>query len=283
MRVVWISLGCLLLVGMTLLGAHNWGLSMNYQRFDHPFWGDDSRKPWIALRFASLDEARRAIALREDLILWIDARVTADQRVLTLTPGAIRHLLVEKSFPADKWRGPFPNRYRLDELRVLFPEAPLLEDVLREFPRQRVIINLVDNVTDAPSALVKALETGSPDQRILVQSETDVLIKSVKEQKPQWLYGSSIADLMRLMSLESVGILSACPFRGDVLIAPMKVSGRDAFTAGVIDEIHRRKKEVFLGPLEDGSEYDAARQHSPDAFILSSLELFHALLDQKRL
>lgn len=283
MRLFLISLGVVLLTVIALLTARFWGLATPSTRFAHPFWDHASAKPWIGVRVSSLDEAKRVTSLRPDAILWLDVRITADRQLLVLGQRAEKALVTEKNFRPETWKGPQLSRYQADELRVLVPDLPLFKDFVDALPGVRLIARIVDNVPDADLIFTQGTENLDLDQRLLLQSETDVILRTIKDKRPKWLFGASQADLMRLLSFESIGLAPVIGFRGDVLVTSLTVAGRPALNQGVVDEIHRRQKQVYIGPLEDGSEYDAARQFSPDALILSSPELFHTLSDQNRL
>lgn len=270
MRLLGISIGVLLIVGMALLSARIWGLSVGYQRFEHPFL---TTAPLIAVRVDNLEEAKRVVAGRPDVILWLDLRKLEDAQFLVLRDEPLREFLAEKSFPAGKYKGPKLARYTLEEIRPVFPQALLLPDAMKAFPEQRFILNVADNVADVDLDLVKTIEPLNPDKRVLVQSDTDVIIKLVKEKKPMWLYGTSWADLMRLMSFESLWLESAAPYRGDVFIAPLGIHGRPVFNDTVLAEVRRRQKTILLGPLMSNDEVQQAKNAKPDGFVFDRAEL----------
>jgi glycerophosphoryl diester phosphodiesterase len=281
MKLLLISFASVLVFFFGLFGVQQWGLSTPYQRFEHAFM--NGQNPKISVNVHKQSEAEKVIAAKPDAILWLDIRFTKDRRFVILAESEILATLVEKNLGANSWKGSYINRYGFDEIRALFPQAPLLEDMLNAFPQSRFILNIVDNVPEIHTDLVKHLEPFQLDERVLIQSDTDIIMKSIKTEKPKWLYGTSHADLMRLMSFDSVAILSATPFGGDVLIAPVTIKKRDGYNMNIVNEIHRRKKDVFLGPINTLGEYDAVRQNQPDGIVFSSAELFLAYLDQKSL
>lgn len=143
---------------------------------------------------------------------------------------------------------------------------PLVESLLREFPRQKFILN-VANQAEIDHRLVKVLQPFEPERRVLIQSDADVVIKAVKTGNPLWVYGTSWSDLTKLMSFESVGLLSLAGFNGDVFIAPLKIMDRPAFNAAILTEMRRRFRPVFLGPLRNPGEMEEAKAFSPDGYV----------------
>ncbi|MFZ4405296.1 MAG: hypothetical protein ACOYOK_14440 [Pseudobdellovibrionaceae bacterium] len=148
-------------------------------------------------------------------------------------------------------------------------EAQTLVQALQQWPNQRFILNIVDNVMNIHFTVINSIKDLDPDQRILIQSETDVLLRSIKERKPQWLYGSSRADLMRWLSFQSIGILPATPLKGDVFIVPLNYRPNKAsLNPGVIEELLRRNKKLIIGPLKTAEELVQAQNFKADGYVI---------------
>lgn len=281
MKLLLISLATVIFFAAVGVGLRSWGLATQYQKFEHAFWTPEG--PYWIVRVKTAMEGQRLTQEKADVIFWLDLHETRDHRFLVLPEDTVTLQLTEKIFGAEKWRGPQIPRYDLAELRPFFPDAPLLEDIMTEFPNQRFILNLVDNVPDIQFETVKLLQTLNPDKRVLIQSDTDVLLRSIKDLKPLWLYGTSHADIMRLLSFESIGLLSTTPFKGDVFISPLSLKGRSILNENVIEEMRRRKKMTILGPLTGNPDFEAARQANPDGYLFSTMEIFLHLRDQQLL
>lgn len=277
MKLVQIALGSLLFFGFTLLGIRYWGLSQPEQPFEHAFW-EAASHPVVKVRLLAEAES---LQLREpDVILWLDLQLTADHHFLVLGEDAVERITPRQL--GENYVGPRLSRYALERLRPLFPEAALLSDFLSRFPSKRFVLN-VPNGTDVHVHLVEALKDFQADRQVLIQSDTDSVLMSIKGLKPMWLYGTSRAALMKLVTLDSVGLGPAAPFRGDVFISPMTLNGRPAFTLSAYEEMRRRSKRLLLGPLSSREEFDAARQLAPTGFVSANPSFFLSILDQKSL
>ncbi|MBO9668465.1 MAG: hypothetical protein J7501_16830, partial [Bdellovibrio sp.] len=114
-----------------------------------------------------------------------------------------------------------------------------------------------------------------------IQSEANVVIQAVKDLKPEWIYGTGTPDLMRLMSFDSLWVLPATQFKGDVFVAPFKILNRPAFNDDVIAEMRRRKKRVFLGPIKTEEEFNRARAYNADGYITEDLTQLTNWLEKK--
>lgn len=278
MRLLSISLGTLLLLGFTLLGIRYWGLSFPVAPFDHPFWTPDLK---AVVRVTEPDQIDRLIAKDSRLAFWLDLQLTADNQFLVLPSGELPTILTPQAL-GEAYRGPRVSRYELAKLRPLLPKAPLLSDFLARFPQQRFVFN-IPNVENVHVVLLEALKGFAADKLAMIQSDTTAVLESIKKEHPLWLFGTSQAELMRLVSLDSIGLGPAAGFPGDVFVSALRWKDRPAFTESAFAEIKRRRKKSLLGPLRSREDYEAARQLEPDAFFFESEEIFLSLLDQKAL
>jgi hypothetical protein len=139
---------------------------------------------------------------------------------------------------------------------------------------------MVDNVADAHLRLIEAIEGLKPNARTLVQSDALILMTAVKDSKPEWVFGTSVPDLMRLMTLDSMYVLPAVLFKGDVFISPFTIIKRPAFNDDIIAEMHRRKKRIFLGPIENAAQLEKAKSLNATGYITRNLPELLRLLGQ---
>lgn len=271
---LFISAAAALFAGTLLMMTRFWGLAQPYQAFEHPFL---QAPPFPAMvKIHRPEQVQAVIDRQKDAIFWLDLYMTKDGHFLVLPESPALQLKAEtlkEKFLSDK-----TYFYDLSFLRLYFDQATLLEDFL-SITKNRLILNIKDNALNVHTQLMTAVEKAAAQERVLIQSDIERVIKTFKESRPLWLYGTSHSDLMRLLSFDSVGIVASSPFVGDVFIAPMKLLNRPAFNENVLQEIHRRKKTVFLGPLKDVSEVNTARGLQADGFIYENPELFLHQLD----
>lgn len=281
MRVVLISILSVFFVATALYGARIYGLQTPYQRFEHPFWSGD--KPLWSVNTRNAEEIKRLTQVKPDIVPWLDLQLSSDGHLVVIPQSSVRDLLTEKSFGPERWRGPQAHRYTLAELRMLFPDAASLGDLLTEFSELRFILNVPGQAPDIDRKLLAALDPLNPEKRVLIHCETDGILKDLKEERPRWLYSSSRADLMRWLSFESIGLLPATPFRGDVFFAPLSLKERSLELRPLVSEAHRRQKDFFVGPMNHSASFEEAKRLGADGYIFATFELFLALLDQKSL
>ncbi len=276
MRLLFISAGAVIVTLLILLMTRIWGLSQPYQAYEHPFLTKD--RPWQAVKISSVVEGKSLAKSNKDVIFWLDLSKTQDGHFLVLNPN--RNIQLTPELLKEKFRGPKTFFYDLKFLRLFYDREPLAEEFLASFPSQRFILNILDNAPDVHTAVSALAVKHKAENRILFQSDIELVLKSIKELHPLWLFGTSRSDIMRLLSFDSIGVLPASPFYGDVFISPMKVLDRPAFNENVLIEMRRRKKPVVLGPLQSEAEIVDARSLNPDAYIYENSRLFLKELDQ---
>lgn len=237
MKVIFISAGAVLLLFILLTITRLWGLGQHYPEFQHPFFSV-AEKPLVILKAKNLNDIEAALKTEPSLALWLDIETTIDAKLL------------------------FANTE--------------LKDVIAKYPKQRFVLNILGNVENVHNSLVKSLKDFSKEKLFLIQSNYNVVMSSVKNLEPFWLYGCSQADLMRFLTYDSMWILPAAPFKGDVFIAPLKILGRSAFNEEILKEVHRRNKKVILGPISNKSEYDDASRLKADGQLIENLSDFLA-------
>jgi len=265
MRVLFISVVSIVVLFVVLLTSRLWGLGQTYPEFQHPFF-ENVQSPAVVVKTQTEKELEETIQQKADAMIWLDVETTNDHKLIVFS-----NEVNPRQMSIEAYRGPKSMAYPFQQLKNMHPEVQELTAVVAKYPQQKFILNILDNVEGVHTALVEALKDLSPEKRILVQSNYNVIIDSVKELQPFWLYGCSQADLMRFLTFESMWILPAAPFKGDVYIAPFVLIGRPAFHESTLEEVRRRNKKIILGPALDKKEFDDAVRMKADAIIVEKL------------
>ncbi len=265
MRVLFISIVSIIVLFVVLLISRLWGLGQKYPDFQHPFF-ENLAAPAIVIKAQTEKELDDTLRAKPDVLFWLDVETTSDKKLIVFSMD-----LNPKQMSIEAYRGPKPMGYPFQQLKNTHPDIRELRDVIAKYPGQKFVLNILDNVEGVHTGLVEALKGLSPEKRILVQSNYNVIMTSVKELEPFWLFGCSQADLMRFLTFESMWILPATPFKGDVFISPFVLLGRPAFHETALEEVRRRKKKIILGPALDKKEFDDAVRMKADAIIIENL------------
>lgn len=233
MRLIAIIISVLTAVIMALASIHFWGVGQQYIPYENKFF--QSPTPWVIAPW----EQNFFLEQKKDLILWANVYATKDH-VFLVAPTSERVLKNR-----DREQNPSPAR-------------PLLTDLLKKFPEARFILNITDNSEDIQIQVAQVLESEKSTERIMIQSDFNNVINSLKDLQPRMVYGSTPSDTMRLKSFQSVGILTAAPFKGDIYLAPLKLMQRSSINEGIAQELLRRFKKIIIGPLDKPEEAEQA-------------------------
>ena len=246
-----------------------------YQSYTHPFL---ENVPALSVRVNSLTEAETAVKLDPAVILFLDVRMSKDQKLFVQEKGLLEPYLNLEKLGPEKYQGDRPYFYAFSFLKIYSPELQEVRTYLQRFPQQRFVLNVQDNALNIHEALAAELQQTKAFVRVLIQSDIDVIIKSLRRDHPTWLFGSSLPEITRVLSLQSVGLEMVPAIRADVWLTPLKFKNRPLFNQSLAEEIRRRFKRLFLGPLHSLEEIRAAQTYLPEGLIFLNLPLFEEFM-----
>lgn len=264
--------------------ARIWGLGQNYPLYEHSFFSGST--PLIIVKADTLEKANEVLKLRPDAVLWLDVRLSREKVPFILPVSRDREFLDSKRQEQEKSPTTpimLSNKlaeYPWEQIKEFYKTPPFLKDYYAKFPQTRFILNIIDNVSEVHHVVVDAIKDYLPKERTLVQSDALIIMTSVKDLKPEWVYGTSVPDIVRLLTFDSMWVLPSTQFKGDVFISPFKVRNRSAFNDDIISEMQRRKKRIFLGPIQNESDFAVASRHNVDGYITEDLPKLLQLLGQ---
>ncbi len=207
----------LVAVGMALLTTRFWGLSQAYVEFQTHFFDD---LPFLVM---SWDDLKAASASH----LWADLVQTKDKNLYFIP---FKEAQKKKNF---QW---------LDRA----PQGVGGGEILEKYKNKKWILNIKTNSNEIDLQVAKLLENSAWDHRVLLVSDYDNILQSVKKLKPQLLFGSTISDKMRLRTFQSMGILPATPFKADVYVGEIWREKIEILDIEIFNELRRRKKQLLL-------------------------------------
>lgn len=275
MRLIAIIIGTLatLVIGITM--ARIWGESRTYASYPQAYFTEHTPTQ-LAVKAQDIDNIKEISNRWPHALVWVDVRASRDKELFILSPERdnefLNHLReAQRQNPqAAIFTGGRLSDYPWEQINEFYKSTPSLLEIYKMFPQTRFILNIVDNVTDIHLKVTEALEADlKPDKRTFIQSDATIILSSIKGLRPQWVYGTGVPDIVRLLSMDSMFILSTTQFKGDVFVAPLQIKSRPAFNADILAEMRKRFKPVFLGPLETDSDFAQAQEIKPDVYIFS--------------
>lgn len=275
MRIILATLLTLIMTGFLILTARIWGLGQNFAEYQSAYFA--GKTPMIIVKADTLQKIEDTLKLDSQAVIWVDVRIAKGNVPYILPPSRDIEFLKakeeqQKANPtAPIMQGGKLSDYPWEQINEFYKTTPALREVYEKFPQTRFIVNIVDNVADVHTTIVEAIKDLKPDDRTLVQSDALVILDAVKDMKPTWVYGTSTPDLMRLLSFDSLYILPATQYKGDVFIAPFTIMKRPGFNADIIEEMRRRKKRIYLGPITTAEQFKSAQGYKADGYITENL------------
>lgn len=249
MRIIQLTAGTALLAFMLFMSVRFYGEGQNYKPFQSDFWqsiyaNQDAEGlviiPWEQSFF---------LEKHPNWVLWVDVYRGENQDIL-VKPW------VDKDLPIKNLE------------KKTTATRPLLLDLIKKFPKARWVINCNDNVNDIHLQLAQIIEETKIQNQIIIQSDFNTILSSTKEKIPLALYGSTIADLTRLKIFDSLWLLPAAPFKGDVFFSPLLYMSRPTVNRDIVLELKKRFKKIILGPLKSSQEIQQAMELSADGFFI---------------
>ncbi|WP_374076833.1 hypothetical protein [Bdellovibrio bacteriovorus] len=284
MRIFFITVASFIVLGVLILMARIWGLGQNYPLYEHAFFSGPT--PLIIVKADTLDATKEALKLRPDAVIWLDVRFSREKVPFILPASRDKEFLDMKRQEQEKnpttpiMIGARLSEYPWEQINEFYKTTPALKEYYEQFPQTRFVLNIVDNVADAHTTLVNTIQGLKPNERTFIQSEALIIMTSIKELKPEWVYGTSTPDLMRLMTFDSLYVLPTTQFKGDVFVSPFTILKRPAFNDDIIEEMRRRNKRIFLGPIQSEAQFAEASRHKADGYITENLPELLRLLGQ---
>lgn len=282
MRLFIISICTLICVFLVLIITRLWGLSLPTYKFEHRFYEFQSTtRPLLIRVFHSINEIKSELATTPELIIWLSTYVTNDHHFIVDSQGNLNDLILalntqvkgvnsqknSTSSPSLVYKGRYLHNYSLNEIKSLKQDILTLEEILTVFSKNKFIISIKNNAPNIHKDFISLVQKLNLENQILIQSDYDIVLKSIKEEKPLYTFATSISEVMRLKTFSTIYLEPAVSMKGDTFIATLEYKNRPLVTPEIIAEMKRRQKYVFLGPLTSQEEIDTAKKFNPDGLI----------------
>lgn len=226
--------GILFLLGIGWLILNNLALSKPEPRpFPHPFLDvlEKGPKPLLVTYRGDTTQAppntlEAFKAAPATSILWVDARPTGDGTWIALTektkPGDasqwVSYMHDSDVMASDAGFDFTPDGGRTYPFRGKgFHLVPLAE-ILKAFPDRLFVINLQDYKEGGAQQIIQTIKDAKAGERSLISSPEDGILRDLREAEPTWVFGTSRAQVTRLIMLSQLFLAASAPMRGDVFV-----------------------------------------------------------------
>lgn len=262
-----ITLGCFIAMALVWGTLYFHGVSRRYVPFDHPllkeqgphvisYGGDTSKGPSHSLEAisASFSEGKNWLA--------IDIYLSGDRSFYVIPSSIKEDWQKRKDYEIDSLdAGAFfsgPNGdYPFKEKGYKFLK---LEQLVNEFPNQKYFLWIRDNTKDIDLILAAFFKKHlSLQNQVLLHSEYDNVVHSLKEQLPRWAYGVGSGEKTRFMMFDAIGLQGAANLLGDFYFTSLRSSKVKMISLSMVQELAKRGIPLFVGPVDSEEEEREAK------------------------
>lgn len=241
MQLVKITLGTFLIIGILYFTAKFYSLSIGYAPYDHPLL--KKQTPWIVL------DCKESTCLREansvpNFFAGLHIRFNQETKTLGV---------------------------------VGFEKA--IEDILNENPNLSFLLSVDDNIQEIDLMLEAKVRLLKKTDNIIVTSEFDNVVGSLKRLVPQLIYGTGAGQKARLIMLDSIGLAGFPEVDGDIVLSPITQGKVKLINFSVKNEIERRKKHIIIGPLSTESAVIDAINLNPSGYLVENTNLAKKIVE----
>lgn len=261
MKLLWISLLSLVIMGLLWLILSVFSNQQTYQAYDHPVLRFTD--PVLALAPSTFQAATEFVQQKGGGALYLTVFMSQDGQFFTLD---------EKEHQGLK-----SQLYSYEELKKLSQDIVPLKAWF-QLQARFWILNVQTNTLDVDRNLIALIEAEKWQDQVIIRSDTDVIISAMKEKKPLWVFGSSQSDMTQFLTMASAKLEGMPRFNRDVYFTPLEFQGRDMMNASVFAEVRKRKKKLAIGPVHTDQDRERAQAHQPDILILSESYLKEIVL-----
>lgn len=280
MQILKVIFGTLLLIICAIFSLRFYGLGKMPQIFAHPIL--ERERPWIIAWGGDLDAGPShsriafagAVSRVPGVFLGASVLMSADKRFFVFSPELLSGLSGDIRTSGDM-RGGTRTRGLSDQSDREILEADLgngqkplrLEEFLEEFGQTPLLLWVEDNIENVDLRLEPILKKYADKSNLLIHSEFDNVIKSLKKLLPTQLYGTGVGQRVRLLMLSSLWLEPVAAIEGDFLVTPLRDRGIKSISEEMKEELDRRQKLLILGPLKSPEENDEALSFGASGYI----------------
>lgn len=241
------------------------GDAQSYQAYDHPLMKLPT--PSFAISTSSIKAAEKLLSQNNSHGLRLAIHISSDGQLFTAPSHAFDFLnnLAEKN-PA-MFKGLKPHLYTFEFLKSQ-NSAFIALYAWKNLNPAFWIFDIQDNAVDADKFIVEWVEANKWSDRLIIRSDVDLIVSSLKRSKPLWIYGSSLSDNTQFLTMASAHLEGLPRFLRDYYFTTLTYQNRDMINPRVLDEMRKRKKKIAIGPVFSQEEKTQALLHSPDILII---------------
>ncbi len=171
-----------------------------------------------------------------------------DLRINELTLSELKGLNAAFNF---KEKNEYP--YRDNPIRI-----PELKDVLTEFPKAKLLLDIHSKNPNAIEIFIELIETEFKNGDFIVVSEYDHIIQKLRKEKPKWTFGVPANEAKKMLYSSFLYLDGLFPIKSDILMLPKKYGSINVLSKRVVNHAQIRNKELWAW-IYESSDLDPTK------------------------
>ncbi|WP_027459773.1 glycerophosphodiester phosphodiesterase [Deinococcus murrayi] len=208
------------------------------------------------------------------LVLSHDA--TLDR--LTDTQGRIADLTLAEVRAADAGYAFSPDGGQTFPYRGQGVQVALLSEVLNEFPKLPLVIELKQESPSIAVPFCRALREAGATERVIAASFSDRALNEFRAACPEVMTSMTERELRPLVLLSKVGLSGLAPPPGRVAQVPVRAGNITVVTPAFVRAMHRRGVAVQVWTVNDPNEMRRLIRMGVDGIITDRPDLLAEIL-----
>jgi glycerophosphoryl diester phosphodiesterase len=261
-----------LLLGFALAGLYAWlAWSEGEPVVSHPFFAAEAPVTQVIAHRGgaglrpenTLAAFAHALALGADVI-EMDVRATSDGQLVVIHDatvtrttdgaGAVASFTLAEVKRLDAGHRFTPDGGRSFPFRGQGITVPTFDEVLREFPEARIVVEPKDEATDAPVKLCGLLRERGAVGRVIVGSFRDATIAEFRRACPEVATSAATSEGLRFLAAQKAGVAAALSPEVQALQVPVYFGGVRVLTRDFVKAAHGRNLKVHAWTVNDPEE-----------------------------
>lgn len=211
-----------------------------------------------------------------DGVLVLSHDETLDR--LTNTRGRIADLTLAEVRAADAGYAFSPDGGQTFPYRGQGVQVALLSEVLNEFPKLPLVIELKQESPSIAVPFCRALREAGATERVIAASFSDRALNEFRAACPEVMTSMTERELRPLVLLSKVGLSGLAPLPGRVAQVPVRAGNITVVTPAFVRAMHRRGVAVQVWTVNDPSEMRRLIRMGVDGIITDRPDLLAEIL-----
>ena len=129
-------------------------------------------------------------------------------------------------------------------------QIPTLEEVLHHFTDAKLLLDIHCKNTRLVPILIDLIEKNGAQDRVVIVSQYDVIIKMLKLQRPKWLYGAATNEAKKMIYSSFFYLDQYFTIQSDILMMPVQFWKLKVLSKRIIHHLKKQGKRIWVWMYE---------------------------------